>query len=89
MDKTPKHVKSITTLEFDKFSGIIFDEKLKQANLAIKLGIATSDNSFGPKLSFFITKKTAKFEGNCLMQDDDISFANINVNLFILNELDM
>ena len=23
------------------------------------------------------------------MQDDDISFAHINVNLFILNELDM
>ena len=57
MDKTPKHVKSITTLEFNKFSGIIFDEKLKQANVAIKLGIATSDNSFGAKLSFFITKK--------------------------------
>ena len=40
MNKLPKHDKSNTTPEFNKFPGIIYDEKLKQANLAFKHGIA-------------------------------------------------
>ena len=40
MDKILNHNKSITTRKFNKLSGIMFDEKLKQANLATKHGVA-------------------------------------------------
>ena len=39
MDKILNHNKFITTREFNKLSGM-FDEKLKQVNLATKHGVA-------------------------------------------------
>lgn len=50
----------------------------------------TSDNSFAPKLTFVYNGKIgAKFKGNCLIQDNKISFIHRYViNLFYICELD-